>query len=284
MRASRQLAVAGLLLVGIAHPSGHVSAMGAGERGRLTFPFRNSRSDTQSITASLQIISKPSWMQLMPRSIFGPVLVPTNAASSLQIEFKAGEGYSASQTAEITVALNFQPSDMFAQSLTCRISSNDGFATHIQDCSDQTGLRIAETLYPDRSPPQTQIQTSAAPYIGASGTVFYSTHTRITLTYSDVLIPSHLVSGIDSFTYSIDGDSVTVPPGLGEVDLLLPEGPHVFAFSATDSAQNIEPAYSTAVFSDGTPPVSRLLINNSPAIPDAQGRLAIAIDSQLRAR
>lgn len=228
--------------------SERVSAMGMGDRGRLTFPFRNSRLDAQPITASLQVVSKPSWMQLMPRSNYGPIAIPVNGTSPLMIEFKAGTGYSANQSDEIVVTLNFQPSDMFAQSLTCRISSEDSFASHIQDCSDQTGLRIAETLYPDHSPPQTRIHSSAPPYVGSSGVIYYSTQTRITLIYSDIEISSYTTSGIDAFTYSVDGASVTVPPGMGEVDLVFPEGLHILAYSAADSQHNIEPVNSTAAF------------------------------------
>ncbi|MBI2788190.1 MAG: hypothetical protein HYX59_05855, partial [Elusimicrobia bacterium] len=252
-----------------------VAAMELGERGRLAFPFKNSRSDNQPISASIEILSKPSWMLLLPRSNYGPVSIPANETSPLLIEFKAGAGYSTNQTDEMVVALNFQPSDMFAQSLICRISSKDGFVSHIQDCSDQAGLRIAETLYADHSPPQTKILTSAPAFIDMGGMVYYSTQTRITLAYSDVEISSYATSGIDAFTYSIDGTSATVPPGLGEIDLIFPEGAHVFAFSATDSANNVEPIFSTAAFFDGTPPISHLLINNSSVSPDSLGRLAV---------
>jgi len=177
-----------------------VFAMAVGDRGRLTFPFRNSRSDNQVISASLEVISKPFWMQLLPRSNYGPVSIPVSGTSPLLIEFKAGAGYSTTQEAEVVVALNFQPSDMFAQSLTCRISSKDGFISHIQDCSDQGGLRIAETLYADHLPPQTQIHASDSPHVAMNGVVYYSTQTQITLSFSDAEISSYTASGVASFT------------------------------------------------------------------------------------
>ena len=118
----------------------------------------------------------------------------------------------------------------------------------------------------DVLPPRTSLSVGA-PQFGPEP-VFVATTTPMAFTVSDDLMAMGDAAGLgaaNSF-YSVDGSSFVVFAGSFTLSV---DGPRAVRFFSVDLASNTEAVRTSTVGVDGTAPVTRLLVNGTPATSEA---------------
>lgn len=207
------------------------------------------------------------------RQVPGPGVASVYASSDTRVAFAAEDpmvGGVASGLARILWRDNGGAFSVFALPLAL---GEGRHALDYQGADNVANLEVARstTVLVDASAPVTAVSVGAPSFTDAGGVLYVTPLTQVSFAAADPALPSDEAgSGVERVEAAVDGGAFTAVSS----PLTFSEGPHTLRYRAQDRVGNSEAERALAPRSDGTPPVSALVIGE-PSLALADGSVLV---------